>query len=150
MQPHPAPAKSGLAEASPLGQAMPHRLWRRLSPVLRRRTLARSAFWLARHPVADAEPVGQGIAVAGELTRVSGLGEGARRLAEAARGLGLPVWTIDTSPPMDARSEVTGWPSNRAGPKLPLPPNLPLVIHVNTPMPPPALLLGGLSRQVAS
>jgi glycosyltransferase involved in cell wall biosynthesis len=75
-----------------------------------------------------------GLAIAGEFSRASGLGEGARLMAEAVRRLGMPVWTIDLPPPVDGRSEVAALASA-------IPPfGVPLVLHVNAPLLPLALL----------
>ncbi len=51
-------------------------------------------------------------------------------MAWAARYLGLPVWTIDIPPPEARGSTLAG----------PVPPGVPLVMHVNAPMLPLALL----------
>lgn len=56
-------------------------------------------------------------------------------MAEAVRRLGLPVWTIDMPPPADGSMEVRP-PVATAPP----PPGVPLVIHINAPMLPLALL----------
>jgi glycosyltransferase involved in cell wall biosynthesis len=113
-------------------RALPHKLWQSLPPVLRRRALASATAWLAPRTAPGA--VAPGIAIAGEFSRASGLGQGARLMAAAARSLGLPVWTIDLPPPADRRVEVPV----ESGP-LP-PPGVPLVIHVNAPVLPLALL----------
>ena len=55
-------------------------------------------------------------------------------MAEGARRLGLPVWTIDLPPLADARPEVAAIGSAA------LPPGVPLVLHINAPMLPLALL----------
>jgi glycosyltransferase involved in cell wall biosynthesis len=55
-------------------------------------------------------------------------------MAMAARRMGLPVWTIDLPPPVDANPEVALIASE------PPPPGVPLVLHVNAPMLPLALL----------
>jgi glycosyltransferase involved in cell wall biosynthesis len=55
-------------------------------------------------------------------------------MAAAARQLGLPVWTIDLPPPVDAAREVAVRTSD------PPPPGVPLVVHVNGPVLPLALL----------
>lgn len=116
----------------PFTQALPHRLWRGLPPVFRRTALARTTGWLAARP--SSAPIADGLAIAGEFTRASGLGEGARLMAEAARSLGLAVWTIDLPPPVDSRPELPA-PTDI----LP-PPGVPLVMHVNAPILPLALL----------
>jgi glycosyltransferase involved in cell wall biosynthesis len=79
-------------------------------------------------------PAAPGIAIAGEMSRASGLGEGARLMAATARELQIPVWTIDLPPPIDRNNEVAVAPS--AFP----PPRVPLVLHVNAPTLPLALL----------
>ncbi len=129
MQPVPSPPS-----IVPLRHGIPHRLWRRLPPAIRRQALARVAAWLAPRP--DDGPAVPGLAIAGEMTRASGLGEGARLMAEAARSLGLPVWTFDLPPPGDSRPEVEP-PAGDGGPP---PPGVPLVLHINAPMLPLALL----------
>jgi glycosyltransferase involved in cell wall biosynthesis len=101
---------------------------------LRRRLFARATSWAAPKPTPRVGPVTKGIAIAGEFSRASGLGEGARLMAEAARRLGVPVWTIDLPPPVDARREVEA-----AASEIP-PQGVPLVLHVNAPMLPLALL----------
>lgn len=129
MQPHtiPSPADSFLRTA-------PHAFWRGLPPTLRRRAFAQATGWLAPRPSPRSGVTAPGIAIAGELSRASGLGESARLMAEAARRMGLPVWTIDLPPPVDARPEVEIAASTL------LAPGVPLVLHVNAPMLPLALL----------
>src|SRR3954447_5078036 len=130
----PGPALSTIV---PLRHAVPHHLWRTLPPVWRRRVLARVGSWLAPRPAttlaphpATGEPAAHGLAVAGEMTRASGLGEGARLMAEAARRLGLPVWTCDIPPLDDAAAGYR----IAAGADGPPPPGVLLVLHVNAPM----------------
>jgi glycosyltransferase involved in cell wall biosynthesis len=96
--------------------------------------LAQATGWAAPKPSRRTGPAAAGIAVAGEFSRASGFGEGARLMAEAARRLDIPVWTIDLPPPVDGRREVEVTVS-----ELP-PPHVPLVLHVNAPMLPLALL----------
>jgi glycosyltransferase involved in cell wall biosynthesis len=100
----------------------------------RRHALARITAALAPRPSRTFGPATNGIAIVGEFSRASGLGEGARLMAAAARGLGVPVWTIDLPPPVDGRPEVP------AGPDSVPPPGVPLIVHVNAPMLPLALL----------
>jgi glycosyltransferase involved in cell wall biosynthesis len=128
MQPHVHPA-----HADRLSQTTPHRLWRRLPAILRRRILARASAWLAPKPSRSGS-VASGLVVAGELSRASGMGETARIMAAAAERLSLPVWTVDLPPPVDARPEV---PLTRSAAP---PPGVPLVLHVNAPMLPLALM----------
>jgi glycosyltransferase involved in cell wall biosynthesis len=120
---------------APSAHRLPHRIWRGLPPILRRRVLARTASWLAPRAAAHPAPVAQGVAIAGEMSRASGLGEGARLMAGAVRGLKLPVWIADLAPPVDDGAEIA--PPAATG--LP-PPGVPLVVHVNAPMLPLALL----------
>jgi glycosyltransferase involved in cell wall biosynthesis len=135
MMPGMSPGPDPLAVV-PLRHAMAHCLWRRLPPVWRRRVLARVGSWLAPHPPPLTVSAAHGLMIAGEMTRASGLGEGARLMAEAARGLGLPVWTRDILPLEDAAAG-RGMVS---GPDASPPPGVPLVLHVNAPMLPLALL----------
>jgi glycosyltransferase involved in cell wall biosynthesis len=112
--------------------SLPHRLWRRLPAESRRQALARVMGWLAPRP--DTGSVEPGIAIAGEFSRASGLGEGARLMAKAAQAARLPVWTIDLPPlaghAVDIPVDLPGMP----------PPHVPLVLHVNGPFLPLALL----------
>ena len=112
----------------------PHSFWRGLPPVLRRLALARATGLLAPRPSSDTRPAIRGIAIAGELSRASGIGETARLMAVAAARLGVPVWTIDLPPPVDDRPEI-----EVDGSATP-PPGVPLVMHINGPMLPLALL----------
>ena len=75
--------------------SLAHRIWRRLPPNARRAGLGMMARALA--PVADKVPPdkSQGLAVAGELSRASGVGEAARLLAGAAAKLGYGGVEID-------------------------------------------------------
>ena len=110
----------------------PHLVWRGLPPVFRRTALARVTGWLAPRPAIN-PPFCPGIAVGGELSRASGLGETARLMITAARRLGYPVWGVDLPPPASA-SEQPRPPAEAP------PPGVPLVLHVNAPMLPLALL----------
>jgi glycosyltransferase involved in cell wall biosynthesis len=122
--PHTPPLHAmnpGLPEASlhPL-----HRLWQRLPAGPRRRMLAHGTALLAPRPDFPAPAVRGGVAVAGELSRASGLGEAARIMRRAIEGIGLPTWAID----LDAPGAVE------------LPAGVPLLLHVNAPLLPLALL----------
>lgn len=112
----------------------PHALWRRLPPALRRRAFTQATGWLAPRPSVRTGPTPTGLAIAGELSRASGMGETARLMADAARRLSLPIWTIDLPPPIDAWHEIPVPPSE------PPPPGVPLVLHINAPLLPLALL----------
>ena len=56
-------------------------------------------------------------------------------MAAAAQRLGVPVWTINLPPPVDGRQEVDVEADTSAPP-----PGVPLILHVNAPMLPLALL----------
>ena len=71
-----------------------HRAWRLLPRDARRAALGRAAFLAAPRPDKVAPPVTPGLAVAGELDRPSGLGEGARLLLHALDDLGIPAYPI--------------------------------------------------------
>ncbi len=84
----------------------------------------RGAALLAPYPDRVPPPAMPGLAVAGELDRYSGLGEGARLMLDGLRALGVPHWAV------------------RPGGEPP-PPGVPLLIHVNAPgMPMAAWRLG--------
>lgn len=103
-----------------------HKLWQRLPAESRRRFFA-WATALAVPPVRPVKPVSaHGIIVAGEFSRSSGLGEGARLMARALRDMNIPcaTWDIDRQV---LEGDVTG-------------PGAPLVMHVNAPMLPYAQL----------
>jgi glycosyltransferase involved in cell wall biosynthesis len=111
-----------------------HMVWRSLPAMLRRRALARATGWIAPKPSIHARPATDGLVVAGELARASGVGETARLMATTAERLGLPVWTVDVPPPVHSVPEVALPPSD------PPPNGVPLVLHVNAPLLPLALL----------
>jgi glycosyltransferase involved in cell wall biosynthesis len=109
-----------------------HRLWRGLPRDLRRAAFARTTAWLAPHPDKIPPPVSGGVAICGETTRASGLGEGARLMHAALATLGVPGWLLDAAPRL---------PGEPAGARLEMPPEgVPLVLHVNSPWLPAALL----------
>ncbi|MCQ8241430.1 glycosyltransferase family 4 protein [Rhizosaccharibacter radicis] len=121
-----------------------HRAWRMLPPVQRRLLLARGAALLAPRP-ASPPPAAYGVLVAGEIDRASGLGEGARLMAEALRTLGVPVGTIraglrapgkrnDRAPAAEHTAAASPEAMREPGP------DAALVMHVNAPQLPAALL----------
>jgi glycosyltransferase involved in cell wall biosynthesis len=117
-----------------------HLLWRLLPQVGRRRALAYVTGWLAPRPDKLPQPSTRGLAVGGELSRASGLGEGARLMLRGAEQLGLPVWPVDVCAPTGPRvAEVSVSPSATPSPGTP-PWGTPLVMHVNGPMLPLAML----------
>jgi glycosyltransferase involved in cell wall biosynthesis len=85
--------------------------------------------------LASADEVPKGLAVGGELSRASGLGEGARLMLGGVAQLGLPAWPVDLGTPDGlCAAEVPQAVS------APPPPGTPLVMHVNGPMLPLAML----------
>ena len=105
-----------------------HALWRTLPAEQRRRALAWGAAALAPRPDRPPPPAGPGLAVAGELGRASGLGEGGRLVAAGVAALGLPCATMNAGLMDGSRRAV-------------LPPaGMPLLLCVNAPLLPAALL----------
>ena len=109
-----------------------HRLWRALPAEGRRRWLAHATAALAPRPD-RVPPVAQGgLAVAGELGRASGLGEGARLMLAGLAQLGVPGWGLRAGLPVPGEADdlaqgdaarVDAWP----------PPGVALALHVNAP-----------------
>jgi glycosyltransferase involved in cell wall biosynthesis len=113
-----------------------HRAWRMFPARQRRRLLTGAAALLApridRHP----PPARAGLIVAGELSRASGLGEGARLMLAGLQRLGVPHWPLDVGGLLPAAARDMAPPAAGAAP----PPGAPLVLHVNPPLLPLALL----------
>jgi glycosyltransferase involved in cell wall biosynthesis len=103
-----------------------HRLWRRLPVGPRRRLFASSTALLAPRPDVPAPPARAGLVIAGEFARTTGLGEAARIMRRAVEHTGLPIWPIDLDDPDSAKAD--------------LPAGAPLLLHVNSPLVPLALL----------
>ncbi len=101
-----------------------HRAWRLLPAGPRRAALLRGAALLAPRPDRVPPPASGGVALLGEFSRPSGLGMGVRLVRAALEGMGVHTWAIDVDRP--GRPEV--------------PPGVPLVLHVNPPSLPLALL----------
>ncbi len=110
-----------------------HLAWRALPQAARRRALARVSALAAPRPDWPAPTCREGVVVGGELGRASGLGEGARLMLAALGQLGVPAWSLQCGllPPGD---------SGARPPAAPLPAGAPLVLHVNGPSLPAALL----------
>lgn len=109
-----------------------HRLWRLLPPRARREALFTAMEWLAPRPDSLAPPSARPVTVAGYFRAPSGLGEGARRLADMLEAAGAPVHRADLTSAL------------RQGPPGPAPDPVPagpgtLVVHVNGPMVPWAM-----------
>ena len=102
-----------------------HRLWRRFPAQRRRHLFTRLTAALAPHPDRPPPPARHGLIMLGEFSRASGLGESARLVHQALVALGIPIWTIDIDHP--------AIPAD-------LPDGAPLLIMVNPPMLPYALL----------
>ncbi len=109
-----------------------HRLWRVLPRGARRAAFGWGAAMLAQRPDAVAPAAQFGVGVGGEIGRASGLGEGARLMLRALEGLGVLVWPVacGVSVPGEAGGGTSEMP----------PAGVPLVLHVNAPMLPAALL----------
>jgi len=115
-----------------------HRFWRRLPVERRRAVLARVTAWVAPRPDRRPPAAVGGIAVVGELSRASGLGEAARLMRLALTGLGVATWSLDIGARLPGGSA-------EAAPRMDVPPaGAPLLIHVNAPSLPWVLL--GLPR----
>ena len=111
-----------------------HRLWRRLPPGARRLWLARLSSALAPAPDSTGPRSCDGIIVAGEIARASGLGESARIMLRALEALQVPTWPLHAALPvpgeaLDPIAAPTA-PSRSAA----------LVLHVNAPVLGSALL----------
>lgn len=101
-----------------------HRVWRLLPAGARRRALTGASALIAPRPDQPGPEARLGIAVGGELDRASGLGEGARLFLHGLNALGVPCWAL------------------RPGAAAP-PAGVPLLLHVNAPGMPLALLKHG-------
>ena len=112
-----------------------HLLWRLLPQVGRRRALAYVTACLAPRPDKLPQLSTHGLAVGGELSRASGLGEGARLMLRGGEKLGLPVWPVDVRAPVGGNVAEVELAASVAPP-----PGTPLVMHVNGPMLPLAMM----------
>ncbi|HEY5300928.1 MAG TPA: glycosyltransferase [Acetobacteraceae bacterium] len=112
-----------------------HRAWRALPAAPRRRLLAGAAALLAPRIARPAPVAGGGVIVAGELTRASGLGEGARLMLRALDALGIPNWPLDIGPLLPAHEADLAFTPAPTRP----PADAALVLHVNAPMLPMVL-----------
>jgi glycosyltransferase involved in cell wall biosynthesis len=98
---------------------------------MRRRALARVTALMTPRAKVVIVPSVPGVAIAGPLSTQSGAGELARLMIAATRAMGLPVWEIDLP-----------WPVGSAPRRSMLipPAGVPLILHVNAPLLPLALL----------
>lgn len=108
-----------------------HRLWRLLPAAPRRALFRHGTALLAPRPDRVPPPAQAGIALLGEMTRASGLGMGVRLVRAALRDMGVATWGLDVGDRM---------PGGRAGEIEQPPPGAPLILHVNPPSLPWALL----------
>ncbi len=111
-----------------------HRAWQSLPARTRRLWLARGSAWLAPSPDRTPPTHANGVIIGGEIGRASGLGESARLMAAALRTLGVPGGAIEAGPGIRAGRALRDWPDRSA-----------LVLHVNAPVLPAALI--GLGRR---
>jgi len=117
-----------------------HRLWRWLPSRPRRRALTQATALIAPRPDLNPPPPARGLAVGGELSRASGLGEGARLMLLGAEQLGLPSWLLDVGPPVRERAPDHAPPRNETPRNETPPAGVPLVLHINAPLLPLAML----------
>jgi len=97
---------------------------------------------LAAPRIAAPVPVArEGIIVAGELSRATGLGESARLTLRGLASLGVPAWPLDIGPLLPAHTADLPLPESPAGEP---PAGAALVLHVNPPYVP--LVLARLPR----
>ena len=108
-----------------------HRLWRLLPRDARRTLVTRLTAALAPRPPRTAPPASDGLVICGELSRASGVGEAARLMLHALPTIGVRAW------PLEGGFGARDLPALFGG--LP-PPGAPLVMHVNSPLLPAALL----------
>ncbi len=121
-----------------------HRAWRVFPAGPRRRLLAGAAALVAPRITRPTPQASGGVIVAGELTRASGLGEGARLMLRALEAIGVPAWPLDIGPLLPAHAADLPPPP---APNAPAPPGAALVLHVNAPALP--LVLARLPRGLA-
>lgn len=108
--------------------------WRLLPPRSRRYLFTRGTALFAPAIAREPPPARSGLAVAGELSVTTGLGEGARLMLQALTFLGVRNWELDLGPAWrpTTRSVLARLPG--------LPSGAPLVVHVNAPMLPASLM----------
>ncbi len=117
--------------SKPLGPL--HRAWRLLPAGPRRAaSVGLTAMLAPRLHGRPPKPAG-GMVVVGEIGLPSGLGESARVLAAGLRQMGLPIWSMDTGLPGSSMTPPTAMPDD-------LPAAAALLLHVNPPLLPYALL----------
>ncbi|MGI4976879.1 MAG: glycosyltransferase [Janthinobacterium lividum] len=117
-----------------------HRLWRALPARSRRRLLSHGSALLAPRPDRPPPPVDPacGMVVGGEIGRASGLGEAARLMLRGLEALGLPAHALQAG--LRVPGDAAEAPAGPGGQGERPPPGLPLLLHVNAPLLPAALL----------
>ncbi len=114
-----------------------HRLWRTLPAGSRRLWLARLSAVLAAKPDRVAPSSCEGVIVAGEIGRASGLGESARIMLRAMQAMGVRNWPMEAGLGVPGEGATVPWQAAASGD---LPASAALVLHVNAPVLPSALL----------
>jgi glycosyltransferase involved in cell wall biosynthesis len=105
--------------------------------------VTRLAALAAPRPGAPPHVAADGIIVAGELSRASGLGESARLMLRGLARLGVPAWPVDIGHYLPAHRDDLPPP---AQPDDPPPSSAPLILHVNPPLLP--LVLARLPKRL--
>lgn len=118
-----------------------HQAWRLLPADARRRWIRRAAAWLSPSIATTMPAAGCGIAVAGELSNATGLGEGARLISRALTKMNVPNWGVDIASPWQL--DKIRMPSSAVEA---IPRSAPLILHANPPTLP--LVLWRLPRTV--
>ena len=128
----PGPSLATAERLAPAGLHPLHRIWRAFPADARRRLLTGATELLAPRPDADPPVVPGALVVAGELGRASGLGESARVLLAGLAHLGVTTYALPVGAPLldETAPAAAGLP----------PPGVPLLLHVNSPQTPLALL----------
>jgi glycosyltransferase involved in cell wall biosynthesis len=108
-----------------------HRLWRSMPTQARRRWLARATALLAPRPDWPPPAVHGGVAVAGEVGRASGLGEGARLMLAGLAELGVPSWALRAGLRVPGEADDLAVPTQDGAAAMP--PGAALALHVNAP-----------------
>ena len=114
-------------------------VWRRIPPGLRRSLLFGTTHIAAPTAHMPGPPPAEPIVIVGPISSATGLGEGARLAMRALRDQGLDVRGVDVSPVMlggDPAEPIDLGPPVHAGPGT-------VILHVNAPLAPLALLLLG-------
>jgi glycosyltransferase involved in cell wall biosynthesis len=112
-----------------------HRMWRLLPAPQRRRLVTAAVALLAPRIAPSPPPARHGLVLAGEWSRASGLGEGARIVARALQQLDVPHWALDVSASLPG-----GHRDMPVPPPVDPPAGAPLLVFVNPPLLPLALL----------